>query len=88
MPTDLTLFRDDQPGELGRVSGALGAAGVNIAGFCAVTSGGGQGEVHVLGDVCRRLGENGVNITLAYLATATRLVLAADDFAAAKAALK
>jgi hypothetical protein len=123
MPTDLTLYLDDQPGELARVSGVLGAAGVNISGFCAVTSGGGKGEVHVLvddmaaafaalaaadvqvaveqelavfavddrpgvlGDVCRRLGEVGVNITLAYLATDTRLVLAADDFAAARDAL-
>lgn len=124
MPTDLTLYLDDHPGELARVSGVLGAAGVNIHGFCAVTGGGGQGVVHllvdddlaaaftalaaagvevaveqevavyavedrpgVLGEVSRRLGDRGVNITLAYLATNTRLVLATDDFAAAKAAL-
>jgi hypothetical protein len=41
----------------------------------------------VLGEVSRRLGESGVNITLAYLATGTRLVFAADDLAAARAAL-
>lgn len=123
MATDLTLHLDDQPGELARVSSLLGAAGVNIAGFCAVTSGGGRAEVHVLvddlaaaftalaageitvaseqevavvavedrpgvlGEVSRRLGASGVNITLAYLATDTRLVFAADDLAAAKAAL-
>jgi hypothetical protein len=41
----------------------------------------------VLADVSRKLGESGVNITLAYLATNTRLVFAADDLAAARAAL-
>lgn len=123
MATDLTLYLDDQPGELARVSGLLGAAAVNIHGVCAVTSGGGKAEVHVLiddmaaafttlaaagieiafeqevavvavedrpgvlGEVSRKLGESGVNITLAYLATDTRLVFAADDLAAAKAAL-
>ena len=124
MATDLTVYLDDQPGELARVSGLLGAAGVNIQGFCAVTSGGGQAEVHlliddmaaafdtlatagvriaseqevavvsvandrpgVLAEISRKLGESGINITLAYLATNTRLVFAADDLAAAKAAL-
>jgi hypothetical protein len=124
MATDLTLHLDDQPGELARVAGVLGTAGVNIDGFCAVRSGGGTAEVHVLvddmsgafsalagagirivseqevavvpvtedrpgvlGDVSRRLGDSGVNITLAYLATGTRLVFAADDLAAARAAL-
>lgn len=123
MATDLTLHLDEQPGELARVSSLLGDAGVNISGFCAVTSGGGRAEVHVLvddlaaaftalaageitvaseqevavvavedrpgvlGEVSRRLGASGVNITLAYLATDTRLVFAADDLAAAKAAL-
>jgi hypothetical protein len=101
----------------------LGDAGVNIEGFCATTSGGGQSEVHVLvedaaaafdalegagieiateeevaivavadrpgelGQMSRKLGDAGVNIRLAYLATNTRLVFAADDFAKAKAAL-
>lgn len=41
----------------------------------------------VLGDISRMLGDAGVNITLAYLATDTRLVLGADDLAAARAAL-
>ena len=123
MATDLTVYLDDQPGELARVSALLGKAGVNIDGFCAVTSGGGKAEVHllvsdmdaaftaleeagvriaseqevavievedrpgVLGDFSRRLGDAGVNITLAYLATRTRLVFAADDFATARAVL-
>jgi hypothetical protein len=37
--------------------------------------------------VSRKLGDAGVNIRLAYLATGTRLVFAADDLADAKAAL-
>ena len=123
MAIDITLLLDDQPGALARVGEVLGRAGVNIEGLCAVTSGGGQAEVHVLvkdldaalpalarsglavsseqevvvvaledrpgalGAVSRRLGEAGVNITLTYLATDTRLVLAADNLAAARAAL-
>ena len=46
MATDLTLYLDDQPGELARIGDILGQAGANIAGLCAVTSGGGQAEVH------------------------------------------
>jgi hypothetical protein len=123
MATDLTLYLDDQPGELARVGDVLGAAGANIAGLCAVTTGGGQAEVHILvtdairafealqnagirivseqevmvlsiddrpgalGEVARRLGAARVNLTTAYLATNTRLVLAADDLAAARSAL-
>jgi hypothetical protein len=45
-------------------------------------------EPGVLGDISRKLGEAGVNITLAYLATRTRLVIAADNLADAKAALQ
>ena len=40
-----------------------------------------------LGEVARRLGNARVNLTTAYLATNTRLVLAADNLAEAKAAL-
>jgi len=124
MATDLTLYLDDQPGELARLGEVLGRAEVNIEGFCAVTSGGGSAEVHVcvrdlegalraleadgvvvaneqevivldvedrpgaLGEVTKKLGDAAVNITLAYLATDTRLVLGTDDFAAALAALR
>ncbi len=123
MATDLTLYLDDQPGELARIGDILGEAGANIAGLCAVTSGGGQAEVHILvqdptpafealqrarikivaeqevivldiedrpgalGEVARKLGDANVNLTIAYLATNTRLVLAADNLAAAKSAL-
>jgi hypothetical protein len=48
MATDLTLYLDDQPGELARVGDVLGQAGANIEGLCALTSAGGQAEVHIL----------------------------------------
>ena len=124
MATDLTLYMDDQPGELARIGDVLGRAGANIAGLCAVTSGGGQAEVHILvddataafealqgagiriaaeqevlvldiedrpgalGETARKLGTARVNLTLAYLATNTRLVLGADNLADAKAAIR
>src|SRR5262245_34631405 len=123
MATDLTLYLDDQPGELARVGDVLGKAGTNIAGICALTTGGGQAEVHILvqdatsafealqdagikivaeqevivldmedrpgalGEVAHKLAKAKVNLTTAYLATNTRLVLAADNLAEAKAAL-
>lgn len=123
MATDLTLYLDDDPGELARVGDVLGKAGVNIAGLCAVTSGGGQAKVHILvhdatlafealqgaaievaeeqevivlevedrpgalGEVVHKLGAAQVNLETVYLATNTRLVLAADSLADAKAAL-
>jgi hypothetical protein len=124
MATDITVYLDDQPGELARLSQILGDADVNIGGMCAVTSGGGAAEVHVLVDdltpalealagagveivgekevivvpledrpgalaeVARRLGEADINITLAYLATGTRLALATNDFEGAMAILR
>lgn len=124
MATDLTLYLDDQPGELARVASLLGQAGVNIEGYCALRTAGGKSEVHllvedleaaftalsgsqvqvaaeqevavlpvladrpgVLGEVSQALGEAGVNITLTYVATNTRLVLGVDDLGRAKAAL-
>jgi hypothetical protein len=123
MATDLTIYVDDEPGELGRLGEVLGAFDVNIEGFCAMTGGGGKAEIHVLvedaiaaftaldaagiqvasevevavvpvddtpgvlGEISRKFGDAGVNITVAYLATSTRLVFAADDLATAKAAL-
>jgi hypothetical protein len=123
MATDLTLYLDDEPGELARVGDVLGKSGTNIAGLCALITGGGQAEVHILvsdatsafealqdagikivaeqevivldvedrpgalGDVAHKLGKAKVNLTTVYLATNTRLVLAADNLAEAKAAL-
>jgi len=46
--TDLTLYLDDEPGELALIGDVLGRAGVNIAGLCALSSGGGYAEVHIL----------------------------------------
>jgi hypothetical protein len=40
-----------------------------------------------LGEVAGKLGDAGVNLSLAYLATETRLVLGADDLAAARKVL-
>ena len=124
MATDISVYLDDRPGELARLSQILGDADVNIGGMCAVTSPGGAAEVHVLVDdlvpalealegagveiaseqkvivvpledrlgalaeVARRLGEAEANITLAYLATSTRLVLATDNFEGAVATLR
>ena len=36
MATDLTLYLNDQPGELARVGDVLGQAGANIEGLCAL----------------------------------------------------
>ena len=122
MPTDLTIELDDRPGELARLGEAVGGAGVNLEGLCAVVAGGraelhltvedapaargaleavglrvaGQQEVLVVacadepgavGRVARRMADAGVNITLVYLATETRLVLGVDDLEKARAAL-
>jgi hypothetical protein len=48
VPSDLTMYLTDEPGELGRLGKVLGEGGVNIEGFCALISGGGLGEVHIL----------------------------------------
>jgi len=47
MPTDLTVVLSDEPGQLAKLGGAMGAAGVNIEGMCAFT-GEGRGIIHVL----------------------------------------
>jgi hypothetical protein len=49
MATDLTVVLQDRPGELARVGGATGAAGVNVQGMCAMT-GEGRGVIHLLVD--------------------------------------
>ena len=48
MAVDVTVYLADQPGELARLGDVLGAAKVNIDGMCAMTSGGGEAEVHIL----------------------------------------
>jgi hypothetical protein len=47
MAKDLLVNLTDQPGEGARLGEALGNAGVNIEGFCAIMEGG-TGAVHVL----------------------------------------
>ena len=51
MAKDLLVTLQDQPGEGARLGEALGKAGVNIEGLCAIMdSGTGTGAVHVLVD--------------------------------------
>jgi hypothetical protein len=47
MSKDLTVVLRDRPGELARLGGATGQAGVNIQGLCAFT-GEGRGVIHLL----------------------------------------
>jgi len=47
MPTNLTVVLKDEPGQLARLGGATGAAGVNIEGMCTFT-GEGRGIIHLL----------------------------------------
>jgi hypothetical protein len=47
MPVDLTVVLTDEPGELAKLSGATGEAGINIQGMCAFT-GEGRGIIHLL----------------------------------------
>ena len=47
MARDLTVVLQDRPGELARLGTAIGGAGVNIDGMCAMT-GEGRGIIHVL----------------------------------------
>ena len=49
MATNLTVTMEDRGGMLAQLGEAFGAAGVNINGGCAVTSGG-EGWVHILVD--------------------------------------
>lgn len=49
MPTNLTVILEDEPGQLAKLGGASGAAGVNIEGMCAFT-GEGRGIIHLLID--------------------------------------
>lgn len=47
MPTNLTVVLNDEPGQLAKLGGATGAAGVNIEGMCAFT-GEERGIIHLL----------------------------------------
>jgi hypothetical protein len=47
MPTNVTVVLTDEPGQLAKLGGATGAAGVNIGGMCAFT-GEGRGIINLL----------------------------------------
>jgi hypothetical protein len=66
---------------------AFAAAGVQVISEQEVLVVDVEDRPGALGEIARRMGDSGVNVTLAYLATRTRLVLAADNLAAAQAAL-
>lgn len=119
MAKDLLVILDDSPGEGARLGEALGNAGVNIEGLCAVADDG-KSSVHVLvedaagaraalegagitveaetdvlvspalsepdldtpgrfGAMARALADAGINITLVYVASRNRVVLATSD---------
>jgi hypothetical protein len=65
----------------------LAAEGIEVAEEREVAVVAVEDSPGALGEISSKLGEAGVNITLAYLATGTRLVFAADDFTKAKTAL-
>lgn len=119
MAKDLLVTLEDQPGEGARLGEALGNAGVNIEGLCAIMEGG-RGAVHLLiddvvgataaleragiavdavtdvivspalpdpdldtpgvfGGMARALADAGINISLVYVASRNRVVLATSD---------
>ena len=66
---------------------ALQRAGIRIAAEQEVLVLEIEDRPGALGEIAHRLGEARVNLTLVYLAANTRLVLAADNLAEAKAAI-
>lgn len=67
MATDLMVMMEDRPGALAELGNALGRAGVNLGGACAITSRG-QGMVHLLveddpGSAREVLGGAGIDVT-------------------------
>ena len=119
MAKDLLVTLKDQPGEGARLGEALGNAGINIEGLCAIMDSG-TATVHVLvddvagakaalegagltveaetdvivspplpdpdldtpgrfGAMARAIGDAGINISLVYVASRNRIVLATSD---------
>ena len=119
MAKDLLVSLEDVPGEGARLGEALGNAGINIEGLCALVEGG-RSKVHVLvedaagakaalegagitveaetdvlvspalpepdidtpgrfGAMARALADAGINISLVYVASRNRVVLATSD---------
>ncbi len=67
---------------------ALDAAGISLDSDEEVLVVDVKDRPGALGDVARELGDAGVNINLIYLATSTRLVIAADDLHKARMILE
>jgi len=125
MAKDLLVSLEDRPGTLADLGEALGEAGINIEGLCAITDEG-SGYIHllvedvagarkalqgagikvegetdvivgdipgnpnqlgVMGAMARKVAEAGVNVTLVYLATGDRVVVATSDNAKAQRAI-
>ncbi len=63
--------------------GALAAAGISVESEREVAVLDVDDRPGVMGEVSRTLGNAGVNMTLVYMATRTRLVIGADDLAGA-----
>jgi hypothetical protein len=121
---DLLVSLEDRPGTLADLGEALGEAGINIEGICAITHEG-RGIIHLLvedvagarralqgagikvegetdvivsdipgdvdkpgtlGAIARKVADAGVNVTLVYLATKNRSVVATSDNAKAQQA--
>lgn len=66
MPWDLTVTLENEPGRLADLGDALGTAGVNLAGACAVTAGD-SGTIHLLVDgdtdqAARALSDAGISV--------------------------
>lgn len=126
MAKDLLVTLEDRPGRLADLGEALGNAGINIEGLCAITDQG-RGIIHLLvedvsgargalegagikvegetevivadipGDVdtpgmmgamARKVADAGINVSLVYLATNNRAVLATTDNSRAKQTLE
>ena len=67
---------------------ALGAAGISVTSEREVAVIDVDDRPGARGEVSRRLGAAGVNMTLVYFATQTRLVIGADDLPGAKRILE
>jgi hypothetical protein len=73
--------------EADRARRALEEAGLEVTGELDVIVVQLEDRPGVLGGVARRIADAGVNLELAYLATGTRLVVAADDLDRAEGAI-
>lgn len=66
---------------------ALEKAGIQVQGESDVLVIDVQDKPGVMGGICRRLSDAGVNLDFFYVATGTRIVLGVDDLEKAKAAV-